>query len=382
MTDRETMEALDPARLSDMVRLSGTMTDEDVFRALNSPAPGIKGFLALISPAATPHLEKMAFRAMRITRERFGRTVGLYAPIYLSNQCLNSCVYCGFNKANDLKRITLTTEELAAEARFLWEQGFRNILLVSGEDPRTVSMDYLKNAVGAVHRLFPAVSLEIYPLATEEYAALADHGVEGVTIYQETYNPEIYARMHPAGKKRDFAWRIGTPGRAGEAGVRRVGLGALLGLGPWRYEAVALALHSSLIKKKYWRTAVSVSFPRLRRAAGGFLPPDPVSDRELVQMALALRIFDPDMGLILSTRESQTFRDGLAPICITMMSAGSRTEPGGYQNPGEAGEQFAVEDGRTPREVAEMLKKSGLDPVWKDWDEGFSGGSAKTRLTA
>lgn len=373
MNDQTLLETLDPGRLADLARQAEEMTEEDVFRALASPSPGLRGFLALISPAAAPHLEKMAHRAMRITRERFGRTVGLYAPLYLSNFCLNSCVYCGFNKANELRRTTLAPADIAAEARILWDQGFRNILLVSGEDARAVSMDYLKTAVDAVHGLFPAVSLEIYPLETGEYAELFARGVEGVTIYQETYNPGIYASMHPAGRKRDFARRLDTPDRAGMAGARRVGLGALLGLGPWRYEAAALALHSSWLKKKYWQTAVSVSFPRLRRAAGGFVPPCPMTDRELVQMATALRIFDPDMGLVLSTRESESFRNGLAPICISMMSAGSKTEPGGYSKPGEAGEQFAVEDRRTPAQVAEMLEKSGLDPVWKDWDAGFTG---------
>lgn len=371
MIEPELDTLLAPERLKALEEESLRATHEDVRKALSLNNLGLQGFLALLSPAAEEFAEEIAQRAYRLTRERFGRVVNLYAPLYLSNECTNACVYCGFNRGNEFRRVTLSPEEIAAEAEAIWTLGFRNVLLVSGESRAHAPVTYLAEAVGIVRERFPAVSIEVYPLETEEYALLADAGVEGVTIYQETYDPALYAEVHPSGRKRDFAWRLATPARAGAAGMRRVGIGALLGLGRWRFEAIALALHADWLQRKYWRTAVSISFPRLRSAAGGFAPKNPVSDRDMARMAMALRLLHPDAGLVLSTREAQNFRDGLAPICVTMMSAGSRTEPGGYGKPGEAGEQFAIEDRRTPAEVAQMLLSAGLEPVWKDWDRAF-----------
>lgn len=307
-----------------------------------------------------------------MTRARFGRIVQLYAPIYVSNECTNRCVYCGFNHDNPIRRVTLSPEEAVAEARILWEQGFRNLLLVSGEDPRAMPVEALEEIVRRLHPLFPSLGVEVYPLETAEYARLARAGVDGVTIYQETYDRSLYAEVHPSGRKRLFDWRLETPSRAGEAGMRRVGIGSLLGLGNWRFEAIVLGLHAAWLQKTWWRTQVSVSFPRMRAAAGGFNPPHPVSDSELFRMAAALRLLHPDAGMFLSTREPQAFRDGFAPILVTHMSAGSRTEPGGYAHPGEAEEQFRIADDRSPAEVAAMLAAHGLEPVWKDWDRAFT----------
>mgnify|MGYP001277186604 CR=1 FL=1 len=360
-----------PEEVRRLVTRAMDTTPERVERALSATNASFSDFLALISPAAADFLEQLAARAQRITRERFGRIVRLYAPIYVSNECTNSCAYCGFNKGNEVRRITLTPEEVFEEARALWHEGFRDILLVSGEAPNKAPLSQLVEAARMLSRDFPSISVEIYPLETEGYVSLERAGVEGVTVFQETYDPELYAKYHLGGKKRDFDFRLATPDRIGAAGMRKIGLGALLGLGHWRFEAVSLAMHALYLQKTYWQTNVSISFPRIRAASGGFLPPSPVSDREMAQLAFALRLLIPDIGLTLSTRETAEFRDGITPICFTSTSAGSKTEPGGYTRPGEATEQFAIEDSRTPGEVAEAIRGMGLEPVWKDWDRAF-----------
>jgi len=362
------LEELKSAPLARWLARAREATPADVERALALPEPGLADFAALLSPAAHAYLEPLAAKAERITRKRFGRTMRMFAPIYVSNECTNRCVYCGFNRDNPLLRVTLSVEEVEREADILWEQGFRDLLLVSGEAPAVMSPGRLAELAASLHRRFPTLSVEVYPLPVEGYTKLAEAGVEGVTVFQETYDADLYNRVHPSGRKADFAWRLETPSRAGEAGMRRLGLGSLLGLGDWRFEALSLGLHARWLEKRYWRSQVSISFPRLRAATGGFKPPHPLTDAELVQLACALRLLLPDAGLVLSTRESPTFRDGLAPLCITSMSAGSRTEPGGYAHPGEAGEQFSISDERSAAEVARMLEAAGLEPVWKDGD--------------
>jgi 2-iminoacetate synthase len=365
---------LEEQPLDDFVQAAETARAADVEQALGASVPGLGDYLALISPAAEAYLESLAQRAQTVTRDRFGRVVQMYAPLYVSNECTNSCVYCGFNRQNLIRRTTLTLDQVETEAHALWERGFRSLLLVAGEAPRVVPVEYFEAAAARLHERFSSLSIEIYPLDTGEYARLVRSGVDGLTLYQETYDRALYAQVHPQGRKADYAWRLEAPTRGAEAGLRRVGIGALLGLGPWRREAVALALHALWLQKKYWETQVCVSFPRLRQAPGGFAPPCPMSDAALVQLACALRLLLPDAGLFLSTREARAFRDGLSPICITHMSAGSRTEPGGYTHPGESDEQFSVEDTRSPAEVAAQLLSSGLEPVWKDWDAAFTPG--------
>ena len=360
-----------PEDVRALLNRSDQTTPEQVERALSAGHPSFSDFLALISPAAADFLEPLAARAQRITRERFGRIVRLYAPIYVSNECTNRCAYCGFNRGNEVHRVTLTPEEVLEEARALWREGFRDILLVSGEAPHKAPLSQLVETAYLLSRDFPSISVEIYPLEREGYASLGRAGVEGVTVFQETYDPELYAKFHLGGKKRDYNYRLATPDRIGAAGMRKIGLGALLGLGLWRFEAISLALHALYLQKTYWQTNISISFPRIREASGGFTPPSPVSDREMAQLAFALRVLIPDVGLTLSTRETPAFRDGITPICFTATSAGSKTEPGGYTRPGEATEQFAIEDSRTPGEVAEAIKAMGLEPVWKDWDRAF-----------
>lgn len=363
---------LDSQPLAAQVREAERSTAAAVERVLAADGVDFERFLTLLSPAAGGYLEPLARRAQAITRERFGRVVQMYAPLYVSNECTNACVYCGFNRHNAIRRTTLSPAEVDAEARAIWAQGFRSLLLVSGEAPHIVPPAYFEEAASRLHALFPSLAVEIYPLATEEYARLGRVGVDGLTLYQETYDRELYAQVHPSGRKADYGWRLGAPERAASAGMRRVGIGALLGLGEWRREAAAVALHALWLQKHYWQTQVAVSFPRLRQAPGGFQPSHPMSDAELVQLACALRLLLPDAGLVLSTRERPALRDGLAPICITHMSAGSRTEPGGYTHPDASDPQFRVEDGRAPAVVARSLLAAGVEPVWKDWDAAFT----------
>jgi 2-iminoacetate synthase len=312
----------------------------------------------------------------------------LFAPLYVSNECINNCQYCGFSRDNSIMRLTLSVDEVEKEARYLANLGFRNILLVSGEHPKFVSNGYLRDIVTRLTRIIPSISLEISPLETEEYRPLVAAGAEGLIVYQETYNRDIYRELHTAGPKRDFDWRLECPERAYAAGFRRLGIAALFGLADWRAEAAAMAEHLEFLLKKCWRTQLTVSIPRLRPAAGEFQPRHSLSDRNMVQLMCALRITFPQVGIVLSTRESAHLRDALMSLGVTMMSAGSRTEPGGYTGQGtqnlhltikgrqtksncagaKAEGQFAIDDSRSPEEVSKALRKQGLEPVWKDWD--------------
>jgi 2-iminoacetate synthase len=332
---------------------------------------GFGDFISLLSPAAEPYLEEMARKAHHLTEQRFGKVIVLFAPLYLSNICTNSCVYCGFNMSNPVARRTLTAVQAAAEGQYLHNQGYRHLLLVSGEAPKVVTLPYLSEVMGKLSPLFASISVEIYPMGTGAYTSLVENGVDGLVVFQETYNQQRYREVHPAGKKRDYHWRLETPERGGKAGFRRIGIGALLGLCDWRAEGFFLALHSRYLQRNFWKSQVSVSFPRIQSASGGYRPPYPVSDAHFVQLLTALRLFLPDVGLILSTRESPRLRDNLIPLGITSMSAGSRTDPGGYTQEDEAAAQFEIADHRSPQAVAEMIYNKGYEPVWKDWDVAF-----------
>ena len=302
-----------------------------------------------------------------MTLQRFGRAVRLFAPLYVSNACLSSCTYCGFSKGLDVVRRTLSIEDVVTEAQALVAQGFRHLLLVAGEHRLEVSADYLVECVEALRPFVPSISIETQTWSDDTYLRLVDAGLEGVVHYQETYDRERYAETHLAGWKRDYDRRLSSTERAAEAGVRRLGIGALLGLSAdWRADVLAVARHAVWLQREYWRTEVTVSLPRIKASASGFQPLVPVTDAEYVQALCALRLAAPEAGIVLSTREPAALRDGLARIAVTSMSAGSSTEPGGYLTPGEAQEQFAVSDERTPAEVAAMLEAAGYEPVWKD----------------
>jgi len=344
----------------------------DVEKALAQP-PGsysLDKLLALISPAAEDYLEQMARLAHRLTVRRFGRTIRLYTPLYLSNFCANSCLYCGFNKENQSQRIRLTLDEALAEAELIASDGFRDILLVSSEDPDFINVDYIRQLAGLLRKMFSSISIEIYQMTAAEYAALFAAGIDGVTLYQETYDRQAYRYFHPAGPKADYDNRLATPDNIARAGMREIGLGVLLGLADWRTETLALAEHAHYLIKRYWKSHVSFSFPRLRPAheVDGLQFDHLVSDRNLVQMVTTLRLCFADAGLVLSTRESASLRDHLIRLGITKVSAGSKTSPGGYSGQAHATEQFQIDDDRTPAQVAEMIKAHGAEPVWKDWE--------------
>lgn len=317
-------------------------------------------------------LTPLVAEARALTLKRFGRTMQLFAPLYLSNACVNTCTYCGFSRPNAITRRTLSPAELGREMDHLAAEGFRHVLLVSGEDPREVHLAYLAEAARLARARFASVSIEVAPLDEAGYRRLLAAGAEGVVVYQEAYDRATYEAVHTAGPKKSWEERLKVPEIAARAGMRRIGIGALLGLAPWRTEALALAEHALKLQRIAWKSNLTVSLPRLRPAAGGYVPPHPVSDTDLERLVAALRLLLPDAGIVLSTREPAALRDRLATAGVTMMSAGARTEPGGYTEPGEAEGQFAVNDGRSPAEVAARLQALGLDPVWKDWDAALA----------
>lgn len=335
----------------------------------------------------------MAARAAAVTRRHFGRTMRLFAPLYLSNECINNCKYCGFSRDNPILRTTLTVDQVEAEARHLASQGFRSLLLVAGEHPRFVSGDYLETCTRRLAPWISSISLEVGPMETDQYRPIVAAGAEGLVVYQETYHPATYDQLHTAGPKKNFAWRLDCPERAYQAGFRRLGIGALLGLYDWRYEALALAAHCEYLLARCWKAMITISLPRLRPAAGEYEPTHPVNDADFTRLILALRLTFPQVGIVLSTREPAALRDGLMPLGITHMSAGARTEPGGYTGAGretlhrtergrlipiipseqdQATRQFEISDERSPELVALRLRQLGLDPVWKDWDPALS----------
>ena len=356
----------------------------------------VERFEHLITPKSDQQLEAMAQSSSSLTLQNFGRTMRLFAPLYLSNECINNCQYCGFSRDNPILRVTLDVDEVIAEARHLARQGFRQILLVTGEHPKFAGHDYLAECVRALAPDFSSISIEVGPMETEDYVPIVEAGAEGLVVYQETYNRGIYAEMHTAGPKRDFNFRLDCVERGYAAGFRRLGVGALIGLSRWQDEAIALAAHLEYLFKRCWQAQITVSLPRLRPAAGGFHPLFAMTDRELVQLVCALRITFPQLGIVLSTRERAFLRDSLASIGVTMMSAGSHTEPGGYTRQGrlhlhrtvrgrivapeyQDGEdelatgQFAISDERSPTEIAAVLRRRGLEPVWKDWEQALCG---------
>lgn len=310
-------------------------------------------------------------KARRLTRQRFGRTVQLYAPIYLSSECVDTCTYCGFSRTNEIPRRTLTVEETVRETEHLLSEGFRHVLYVAGEHPRHVSPDYLEKVIRAVRLGLSSISIEVAPFPSDVYARLIQAGLDGVVIYQETYDPNLYARYHLAGPKKDFEGRLSSPEEAAKAGIRSLGMGILLGLAPWREDAAALVEHVRRLRKKYWQTEFTISLPRLRPCESDFDPPYPVSDRDFLGLIAALRLALPDVGLVLSTREPPALRDQLIGLGVTRMSAGSSTEPGGYTEPDHSLKQFEIDDRRSPAEVARVIAAKGYEPVWKDW-ENFS----------
>ncbi len=344
----------------------------EIDRILAKPRLSPEDLCSLISPQVNDvQLELMAQRAHRLTSQRFGRTILMYAPIYLSNECHNGCKYCGFSADNHLLRKTLSRPEIEREAQLLHEKGFRHLLLLTGEAPESAGIDYLENAIEVIKPYSGSLSIEVFPMDENGYRRMISAGVDGLTLYQETYQADLYRQLHPYGPKSDFAFRIDAPERAGRAGFRRIGVGALLGLSEGLADVFYTGLHALYLARKFWRTQVTISFPRLRPAEGGFQPKTVISDRQLTQFICAMRLFIPDAGLVLSTRESTSLRNNLLPLGITQMSAGSSTAPGGYSDQDHEAEQFSINDERSPQELEFYLKARGYEAVWKDWDPAF-----------
>lgn len=363
-----TSRTADAARVDAMLRRGRARTLED--------------FAALIGPAGAERLEELAAHSQRLTQRYFGKAVRLFAPMYLSNECVNVCKYCGFSRHNDIPRITIPVEKVVAQTERLARQGFRSLLLVAGEHPKWVSNGYVAECIRRTLAHMPAVSIELGPMEAADYVPLVEAGAEALIVYQETYFQPTYEELHTAGPKKYFAWRMDTPERGYAAGFRRLGIGALLGLHDWRFEALAVAAHAQHLLKKCWKAQVSVSLPRMRPAAGGWQPNPAfgMDDRQLVQTICALRMLLPHVGVTLSTREPPSLRNGLVPLGVTLMSAGSSTEPGGYDHFDEnqwtptkeqPGEQFHIADERPPVAIAAMIRRHGYEAVWKDFDQAL-----------
>lgn len=347
-------------------------TSVDVERVLFKQKITLEDFAALISPAALPYLEQMAQKSQVLTKQRFGKTIQLFAPMYLSNECNNICTYCGYSFDNKIKRKTLTDSEIIKEAQAIKALGFDHVLLVTGEANATVHLSYFLNAIQLIKPFFSNISVEVQPLEQEEYAKLHESGVYSVLVYQESYHKETYKNYHPKGKKSNFDYRLETPDRIGSSSIHKIGLGVLLGLEDWRTDSFFCALHLDYLQKKYWQTKYSISFPRIRPAEGVTLDSKHIRDKELLQLIFAYRLFNPDVEISISTRETENFRNNVIRLGATSMSAGSKTNPGGYAVDPESLEQFEIDDIRTPEEFIRVISQQGYEPVLKDWDKNFS----------
>ena len=347
-------------------------TTDQVELSLSKTKRNLDDFLALISPAAQPYLEQMAQQCHELTKQRFGKTIQMYAPLYLSNECQNICTYCGFSLDNKINRKTLSTLEIELEIAVLKRAGFDHVLLVTGEANYTVNINYFLNAIDQIKNDFSIISVEVQPLSQEEYERLHQAGVYSVLVYQETYHQEVYKKYHTKGKKSNFDYRLETPDRIGKAGIHKIGLGVLLGLEDWRTDSFFNALHLDYLQKVYWQTKYSVSFPRLRPAEGFIEPNFIMDDKDLTQLICAYRLWNEDLEISISTRENEKFRNNIIAIGTTSMSAGSKTNPGGYAADLQSLEQFEISDERSAAEIAAIITQKGYEPIWKDWDRTFS----------
>ena len=348
-------------------------TENEVLLALNKTKITLEDFKALLSPAGEKYLETMAQKSNQLTQKRFGKTIQLFAPFYLSNECNNICTYCGFSLDNKIKRKTLTDSEIIQEAKAIKQKGFDHVLLVTGEANHTVHVDYFLKAIDLIKPYFSNISIEVQPLEEHEYLVLQQAGVYSVLVYQETYHKNAYAQYHPKGKKANFNYRLQTPEKIGNANYHKLGLGVLLGLEDWRTDTFFCALHLEYLKNNYWKTKYSISFPRIRPAEGIIEPKTIVTDKNLVQLITAYRLLDENLEISLSTRESEKFRNFAIPLGITTMSAESKTNPGGYSVEPESLEQFAISDERSVQEISNIIQNNGYQSVYKDWERDYNG---------
>ncbi|MBE7411684.1 MAG: 2-iminoacetate synthase ThiH [Leptospiraceae bacterium] len=361
---------------SDAINKAQSKTKSDTIDSLEKVSRKMKlnfeDYLSLVSPSADDFLEDMAYYSKKITEDRFGKTIQFFMPLYLSNECRSSCMYCGFSYENKIPRVTLSLEEIEREAKLIYNKGIRHVLILTGEDYSKTPVSFLFESILILKKYFSSISLEVYPLKIEEYSKLISVGADGLTLYQETYDKEVYAKVHKRGVKKDMGYRLSGPDRGGIAGFRRIGIGALLGLSDPLGEMFFLGLHAEYLIKTYWRSLVQVSFPRMRPTKSEFQINRIVSDREFLRFIFAIRLFQNDSPIALSTRERAELRDKLFGLGITTISAGSKTEPGGYSG-SDALEQFSIEDKREMEEVVEKIRLLGIDPVLKDFDRAILG---------
>ncbi|MDR0868671.1 MAG: 2-iminoacetate synthase ThiH [Planctomycetota bacterium] len=351
-------------------------TRASVRQALAKPARDFFDLLTLISPAAQTLLPEIAAAATVARRRYFGKTVSLYAPLYVSNSCINGCRYCDFNARNLQPRKILTLDEIAREADALRALGLDAVLVVAGENPHRCSTDYLAAAGKLLRPRFSSLALEVAPQTEEGYRQLFAAGFDGLTLFQETYDRELYAELHPSGPKRDYDFRLWSQLRAGRAGMRVLGVAFLMGLTDWRLEAASLAAHAFYLQRECWRSKLQFAFPRLTPMGGGFTAPAPVSDEELALAMSAFRVVFPEAGMTVSTREPPALRDRLVVSCADNMSAGSKVTPGGYAaDAREEVGQFTLNDERRVAEIAAAIRRHGQAPVRKNWDAAFNSAS-------
>ncbi len=353
------------------------VTEDDVRKSLAADRISERDFLILLSSAAEKFLEPMARRAQDETIRHFGKTVQLFTPLYLANFCTNRCVYCGFNTKRSIPRQMLTLDEVEAEARAIAATGLRKILALTGDAPAKTGAGYLADCVKILARHFSSVGIEVPSMTVEEYAHVASAGADSMTMFQETYNELLYLKLHPAGPKRNFAFRLDAPQRAIIGGMRSVNLGALLGLDHWRRDMFYTGLHAAFLQERYPEQEVAVSLPRMRpygerpttREEREFTP-QVVSDRHFVQCLLAFRCFMPQAGITLSTREPAHLRDKLIPLGVTKVSAGVCTGVGGHVAGTDIEDrepQFDISDPRSVDEMVDVLERLGYQPVFTDW---------------
>lgn len=354
-------------------------TASDVERVLSKDKLNLDDFKTLISPAALPFLEPMAKKSQLQTQKRFGKTIQMYIPLYLSNECQNICTYCAFSLDNKIKRKTLSPAEILHEASIIKSMGYDHILLVTGEANLTVGVPYLRSTLRLLKPFFASISMEVQPLDEADYSELIREGLNTVLVYQETYHRERYKVHHPKGKKSNFDYRLDTPDRLGRAEIHKIGLGTLIGLEDWRTDCFFTALHLQYLEKTYWKTKYSVSFPRLRPIQThhedqptAISSVEYMSDKELVQLICAWRLFNENLEISISTREEPAFRDNVIGLGITSLSAGSKTNPGGYSSAPGSLEQFEISDERSAGEISQVIRQRGYEPVWKDWDKSYS----------
>lgn len=344
------------------------VTDNQIESALAKDRINEEDFLALLSPKAEKYLEVMAQKAQDITLRNFGKSIVLYTPMYLANYCENKCAYCGYNVENKIARKKLNFEEVEKEAKSIAATGLKHIIILTGESSYHTPVSYIKECVKIIKKYFSSICIEIYPLDEKDYVELIEAGVDSLTIYQETYNEEVYDKVHLSGPKKDYRYRLETPERACRAKIHSLGLSALLGLHKWRNDAFFSGIHAAYIQNQYPEIEISMGIPRIRPHAGSFVDIYEVTDRNIVQAALAYKIFMPRVGINVTTRERADFRDNFIPLCATKMSAGVCTEVGGHATDDKGEGQFDIADDRSVEEMKETIKKRGYNPVFKDWE--------------